>query len=152
MFRRTIAIRAGAIALLTSATVACGHHNTGTQMAPRASASGSRTITREMITKWNILDAYDAVERAGGYKLAAGSGGQVAVNQGRGRSSLTNKSADRPVLVVDGSMLMDFSALKQIRAAQIERIDLLSASDATQRYGTVSSGAGAIVVTTGMQR
>lgn len=116
-----------------------------------ASASGSRTITREMITKWNILDAYDAVERAGGYKLTAGSGGQVSVKQGRGRSSLNNGSADRPVLVVDGSMLADFSALRQIRAAQIERIDLLSASDATQRYGTTASGAGAIVVTTGAQ-
>ncbi|MBC8087773.1 MAG: TonB-dependent receptor plug domain-containing protein [Phycisphaerae bacterium] len=149
--QRKIAAWAAA-ALVAGASVACGNHNTGAGLAPRASASGSRTITREMITKWNILDAYDAVERAGGYKLAAGGGGQVSVSQRRGQSSLRNSNADRPVLVVDGSMLTDFSALRQIRATQIERIDLLSSSDATQRYGTSSSGAGAIVVTTGGQR
>ena len=151
MPRRTAAITTGAIALLTFSTAACGHHNSGTQIAARASATGSRTITPDMIAKWNILDAYDAVERAGGFKLAAGSGGKVSVNQRRGRSSLTNRSADQPVLVVDGSMLTDFSMLRQIRAGQIASIELLSASDATQRYGTASSGSGAIVVTTGIQ-
>ena len=84
-----------AAALIAGLTAACGQHNSGRHIALRPSATGSRTITREIITKWNILDAYDAVERAGGYKLAAGNSGQVSVNQNRGRSSVTNRNADR---------------------------------------------------------
>ena len=44
--------------------------------------------------------------------------------------------------------LRDYDMLRQVRASQIERIDFLSPADATQRYGTSSSGAGAIIIRT----
>lgn len=117
-------------------------------LAARPSGTGSRVITRDLIVAWNVLDAYAAVERAGGYRLRDNDRGNVSVTQRRGQTSVTNPNADRPVLVVDGAPLTDFSLLRRIRSAEIERIDLLSPADATLRYGTLTSGAGAIIVTT----
>ncbi|MEO7997052.1 MAG: TonB-dependent receptor plug domain-containing protein [Gemmatimonadaceae bacterium] len=128
---------------------ACGtNRNRKEPVAPLMSATGSRVVTREMIVKWNVSDAYQAIERGGGYKLASSSGGGVSVSQRRGPASIQSKSASSPVLLIDGAMVMDYSMLRQIRASQIERIDFLSPSDATQRFGTTSSGAGAIIVST----
>ena len=135
--------------LLGGSLTACGHYNGGNQtVAARPGSTGSRIITQEMILKWNVLDAYDAVERAGGFKLTPGNGGTVSVSQRRGKSSIQNSNADKPVLVVDGAVTRDYSMLRQIRAAQIDHIELLSSADATQRYGTESSGSGAILIRT----
>lgn len=101
-----------------------------------------------MISSWNVLDAYDVVERSGGYMLSGNDKGEVSVRQNRGRSSITNRNADRPVLMVDGAMMLDFDMLRRIQAANIEEIVFLSPADATQRFGTMSSGAGAIIVVT----
>lgn len=147
MSRQKVALSVIVVALLSTGPAACGSYNGGA-MAPRASSTGSRTITREMVEKWNVLDAYDAVERAGGFKLVAGTSGQAGVTNRRGRTSVQNANADKPALMIDGTLLQDYSMLRQIRAAQIETIDLLSSIDATQRFGTVSSGAGAIIVMT----
>lgn len=144
---RRIPVFALSAAVLLSA---CGttHSRRMGEVAPRPSATGSRAVTREMITKWNVLDAYEAVERSGGYKLASDNSGNVSMSQRRGKSSLTNRNADKPVLLIDGAMMLDYDMLRQIRAVQIERIDFLSPGDATQRFGTASSGAGAIIIST----
>lgn len=137
------------IATSVIAVSACGSsHIKREGVAPLMSATGSRVVTREMIVKWNVSDAYEAIERGGGYKLASNSSGNVSVSQRRGPASIQQKNASSPVLLIDGAMVMDYSMLRQIRAAQIERIDFLSPSDATQRFGTTSSGAGAIIVST----
>ncbi len=105
-----------------------------------------------MIAQWNVLDAYAAIERGGGYKLSDNNRGGVSVRQRRGQSSVNNPNADRPVLVIDGALMSDFDMLHQIRAQEIERIELISPTDAAQRYGTNSSGAGAIIVVTRTRR
>jgi hypothetical protein len=137
---------AGGLAALV-ALAACGAGRGG-ELAARPSGTGSRVVTRELIATWNVLDAYAAVERAGGYRLRDNDRGGVSVTQRRGQTSLVNPNADRPALVVDGAPLTDFSMLHRIRASEIERIELLSPGDATLRYGTLTSGAGAILVTT----
>jgi hypothetical protein len=147
--------RIPAFALIASGLliVACGSANRGKPneaLAPRPGATGSRTVTRAMIEKWNVLDAYDAIERSGGYRLASSSSGDIRVTQRRGKSSIVNSAADRPLLLIDGSMMMDYNVLRQIRAAHIDGIDFLSPGDATQRFGTSSSSAGAIIVRTRM--
>lgn len=134
--------------LLAALAAGCGAGRGTTPLAAHPSGTGSRVITRELIASWNVLDAYAAVERAGGYRLRDNDRGEVAVRQRRGQTSVMNPNADRPVLVVDGAPLTDFSLLRRIRSAEIERIDLLSPGDATLRYGTLTSGAGAILVTT----
>jgi len=88
------------------------------------------------------------IERSGGYTLSSNDRGEVSVRQARGRSSIINRNADRPVLLVDGTMMHDFDMLRRIEAANIEEIVFLSPGDATQRFGTLSSGAGAIIVVT----
>ena len=88
------------------------------------------------------------IERAGGYRIATNNTGGVAIRQRRGQSTVTNSNADRPVLVIDGTLMSDYDLLRRIRANEIERIEFLSPTDATQKYGTTSSGAGAIIVVT----
>lgn len=105
-------------------------------------------VTRDMILRWNVTDAYEAIERSGGYRLADNNRGDVSVRRRRGQTSVNNSNSDRPVLLLDGTIMRDFVMLRQIPAAQIERIEFLSSTDAAQRFGTSSSGAGAIIVIT----
>ena len=138
------------VALAVTVLTACGSgRQTTHDLAPRSSSTGSRAITSEMIARWNVLDAYDVIQRSGGYKLSSNSGGNnVGVTQRRGQTSLRNGNADHPVLLLDGAMLRDYDMLRQVRASQIDRIDFLSPADAAQLYGTASSGAGAIIIRT----
>ncbi|MES2523518.1 MAG: hypothetical protein V4617_12515 [Gemmatimonadota bacterium] len=135
-------------ALAASTLVACGSRRADGALAARPTGTGSREVSREMIAKWNVLDAFDVVQRSGGYNVQTNDRSNVSIRQRRGQTSLTNSNADRPVLVVDGSIQNDFAMLRQIRAVEIDRVQFLSPQDASQRFGTTSSGAGAIIVMT----
>ena len=132
---------------LVLASAACAGRTQRDAVPVGEDAPRGRVITAEQIQKWNVLDAYDAIERAGGYRLAAGAKGEVGVQQRRGRSSIVNSAADRPLILLDNTLLQDASVLRQVRAAQIERIELLTSGDATLLYGT-GAAAGAILVRT----
>ncbi|MGV3709238.1 MAG: TonB-dependent receptor plug domain-containing protein [Gemmatimonas sp.] len=146
--RRIRAFALVASGILLSACTSAIRSKRTDDLIPRPSATGSRSLTKEMIAKWNVQDAYDAIERSGGYRLVSLKNGDINVSQRRGKTSVANANADRPVLLIDGTMMMDYNMLRQIRAASIERIDLLSPGDATQRFGTAAAGAGAIIVST----
>jgi hypothetical protein len=138
------------LAIGVSTAMACAPR-TGSRLANSAaipSSTGSRVITREQITAMNVFDAYAVLERVGGYRLADNDRGDVAIRQRRGQTSLTSSSADRPVLIIDGAQVSDFGMLRRIRSTEIERVELVSPGDAAQRYGTNSSGAGAIIIVT----
>ncbi len=136
------------VALLCGVLGGCGSRQSSTDLAPDRNASGSRVVTSAMIAQWNVIDAYDVVERTGGYRLVGNDRGEVSVRQSRGRSSVVNRAADTPVLMVDGALMTGFDMLRRIRAAEIDRIEFLSPTDATQKFGTTSSGAGAIIIVT----
>jgi outer membrane cobalamin receptor len=65
--------------------------------------------------------------------------------QTRGAISMTQKDVG-VVVYADGTLLGDVSALSRISAADVKRIEYLSASEATQRYGT-GHVHGAILIT-----
>lgn len=120
----------------------CSSRNRESRAAP---PSPGRIITAEDIARWNVSDALGVIERAGGYSTSAGTG--TAIRQRRGRSSITNATSDRPLVLLDNAMLSDNAVLRQIRADQIDRVEILAPGDATARYGT-GAAAGAILIFT----
>lgn len=61
--------------------------------------------------------------------------------------SVTNPDASEVAVYVDGVRVGGISALAQVRAQNIDRMEFMSPSDATTRYGTGHSG-GAILIMT----
>ncbi len=127
MSRRAMFHRAGfrylrsghaVVALVVIALAACVPSKRGpSDDAAHSASSGGRAITREMIAKWNVLHAYDAIERGGMYHLSLSGGGRVSVTQRRGQTSLKNGNADHPVLLLDGAIMRDYDMLRQVRAS-----------------------------------
>lgn len=113
----------------------------------RKSTPGSgRIITADVVQRWNVADAYEALERVGGYTVQEGRGGSARVSQRRGQNSIVN-GGGAPVLVLDGIRDVNPNVLRQIRASSILSIEILSGADATIRYGT-GAASGAIIFTT----
>jgi hypothetical protein len=106
-----------------------------------ACSSGSRVpsrsadvITAEDMAAVNLPTAFDVVERLRPHFL-------------RPRGPTTVVSDTRLVVYQDNLNLGGVDMLRQIRAAELQEIRFLSASDATTRFGTGHPG-GAIIVTT----
>jgi hypothetical protein len=97
---------------------------------------GSNILTAEEIGELVVQTAYEAVERSRPQWLVA-----------RGSGSIQNPVPQTPVVYVDGVRMGDVSELRRIWANVVQRMEFLSASDATNRYGTNHTG-GAILVTT----
>ncbi len=68
----------------------------------------------------------------------------------RGSVSIKNNVQATAVVYVDGTKFGDLEALRNVNAEHIFRVDYLSASDATTRFGTDHTG-GAILITTKTQ-
>ena len=117
--------------------------STATERAPRSSG---RVYTAEQIARWNTADAFGVIERIG-FTIVENDRGQVSLRQRRGRSSINGSGADRPVLVLDNTILSDANLLRQLRASSIQRVEVLGPGDATGRFGT-GSAAGAVLIFT----
>lgn len=65
----------------------------------------------------------------------------------RSTPTMTNPDGSPPVVYVDGLRADGIRELERIRATQVERMQYLSPSDATNRFGTDHIG-GAILITT----
>lgn len=115
---------------LTLTLLACA-----TTGGPRA-RSGSNTLTAEEISELVVQTAYEAVQVSRPQWLVA-----------RGSGSVRNPVPQPPVVYVDGVRMGDVDELRRIRANVVQQMEFLSASDATNRYGTNHTG-GAILVTT----
>lgn len=105
----------------------------GQGTGPRRS---SRVLTADEIAEVVVLTAYDAVQ-------------QYRIHWLHSRASPTflNPDGSPPVLYLDGIRMDDISELGRIRAEVVERMEYLSPTDATNRFGTNHNG-GAILVTT----
>ena len=120
---------------------------TGTDPIPQ----GGRVFTSAQIARWGLADAYEVMERAGGYTAdESPTRGNVRVRQRRGQVSLANPNADRPLILMDNTMMADARMLRQVRVQQLDRVVILSSAEATARYGT-GGGSGAILVFTRMR-
>ena len=100
---------------------------------PRSSA---RVLTADEIDEVAVTTAYEAVERYRPQWLYT-----------RASPTRYNLDTSPPVLYLDGIRLDNFRELERIRAEVVERMEYLSPSDATNRFGTNHSG-GAILITT----
>lgn len=113
-----------AVALLMMGTVGCAGGGTG------GSSSGARTvITAEEISSVSVGTAYEAVQRLRPEFLRPRGGGAM------------------PVLYVDGVRMGEVGDLRSYTPASILRVEYVSASDATTRWGTGHTG-GALEVST----
>jgi hypothetical protein len=118
----------------------CATGGTRTETTGTSSATtqrgGSDVITAEELAKVGHYDLYAAINQL-----------RPAFLVTRGASSLGVGAAPEVVQVyVDGVRRGDLQVLRQINAVDVKEVRHLSATDATQRFGTGNT-MGAIVVT-----
>jgi len=121
-----------ALLALTFGLTGCAGGGSGTGSGAEAVGvrRSSNRITAEELAAVSELDLQDAVKRLRPAWLRAGSRGALAA------------------VILDGSPQSGgVDVLSSMRAADVESLEFMSASDATTRYGTGYS-AGAIVITT----
>jgi hypothetical protein len=129
-------------ALASMGMVGCASSSSGTASGAQQSAQpttarrGSRDrITAEELATVDAQNALQAIQRLRPSFLQTRGGASSSLSQG----------AQDVVVYVDQTRMGGPSTLSQIQIADVKEIQYLSASDATQRYGTGHS-AGAIVV------
>lgn len=137
----------GAALFVAAVAVAC--HSRATELRTARAAGEGRVITQEQIRRSGATNAWDALRR-NGVMLSfreTQSGQPAQMRSRRGSSSLLNRSADVPLLVVDGSRISDPRMLVSIPASAIDRIQILDGMAGTIYQGT-GAGAGVIIVYT----
>ena len=124
----------------------CAVHPAATS-DPRSSP-GRRVITSEMILESRANNVWDLLREHALVNTAERVGrGQFDLQSRRGRSSLSLRDSDVPLVIVDGVRVIDLGMLRQIPAQVVRSIRLLSAIEGTTYMGT-NSGAGVIVIET----
>ena len=123
-------------------------HPSGAQRVHPAPGRG-RVITAEDIERSGATNAWDALRECGApVSLREDWNGEPSQLQSRrGRSSIIIRHSDTPLVVVDGTRLVDFRSLKQIAAHSIFQIRILSGIEGTVYEGT-NAGGGVIIVHT----
>lgn len=125
----------GLLGLLLTGVMALGCASTGgSPGTPREPARSRDVITAEELAETDAVDAYSAVQRL-----------RPSFFQTRGATSLRQGDSG-PVVYIDNSKAGSVGVLRQLTTAEIKEIRYLSASEATQRFGTGYTG-GAILVT-----
>lgn len=123
------------LGLLMIGVMALGCASTGASPGTSRETARSRdVITAEELAGIDAVDAYSAVQRL-----------RPSFFQTRGATSLRQGDAG-PVVYIDNNKAGQIGVLRQITTAEIQEIRYLSASEATQRFGTGHTG-GAILVT-----
>ena len=113
----------------------------GCATSPAGSGSRSRNvITAEEIAEIQASTAFDAVQRLRPEFLR------------RGRVNMSSDTQTLPIVYVDDVRYGGVDELRRIRASQVVRIEYLSGSDATTRFGTGHAGGAILVTTPGSRR
>jgi len=105
--------------------------------ASGGSSSATNEISHDDIQTRMHLDTYEIVRRL-----------RPSWVRPRGRPSFRDPDAGTPVVYVDQTFYGPLAALNQIDPGMIERIEFMSASDATTRFGTGHMGGIIMVMTT----
>ena len=109
-------------------------------LAACATTSGAPTGSRNVITEAELTQAvdartaFDAIQKLRPAFLR------------RGRVNQQDDTMSFPIVYLDGMRLGGVDELRRIRTFDLTRIEYLSASDATLRYGTGHTG-GALLLT-----
>lgn len=96
--------------------------------------SNSRVLTREDMTDYLQQDLHEAILR-------------LRRNWLRRRAAGGTSGTDAVQVHVNGARMGGVNALRDIRVSNVARVEYMSGTDATTRYGT-GYGGGAILVTT----
>ncbi len=124
-------------------TGACSTLKPGTT---RAGTAPGRVITAEQIARSGATNAWEALRRSSTHLLVReNSRGEQARISHRGANSLL--LSNEVLVVVDGIHLTDWTYLREIPAASIAYIRIMSGPQGTVQYGT-PAGNGVIVVST----
>ena len=107
--------------------------------------SGGRVITADAIARSGAKTAWDAVRFTVPNVQLREVRGEPARIQRRGRASLYQD--DQVRVILDHVPIDDLLVLKQVAAADILTIEVLTGLDATTHYGATSTS-GVIVITT----
>src|SRR6266571_4115335 len=124
-------------------TAACGGARAGIE--DTNAPSGAKLVTADAIAKSGAKTAWDAVRFTVHNVQLREVRGEPARIQRRGRASLYQD--DQVRVILDHVLIEDLQVLKQVAAADILTIEILTGLDATTQYGAVSTS-GAIVITT----
>jgi outer membrane cobalamin receptor len=134
------------VLLLTSSAFACKTAPIGDSTEPNE--RDGMILTREDIARTGARDGWEALRRGGTHLniQLPREGSEPRVTH-RGVSSFV--LSPQVLLVVDGTHMASLMALQDIRASNIDYIQVLPARVATVRYGT-AGGNGVVVVKTGV--
>jgi hypothetical protein len=124
-------------------TTGCGGARAGIE--DTNAPSGGKVITADAIAKSGARTAWDAVRFTVPNVQLREVRGEPARIQRRGRASLYQD--DQVRVILDHVPIDDLHVLKQVAAADILTIEILTGLDATTHYGATSTS-GAIVITT----
>src|SRR5678815_417116 len=132
------------LAVLPVASIAAQDAKLNIVTTKKPKSGGANLITQEEIEYANVSNAYEAIQRLRPQMLRkrVGSG----TGSARGDAENTNEGGYIKVFV-DASMIGGTDLLSTVEATKIKDIRYLSATDATQRFGTGYSE-GAILITT----
>ncbi len=133
----------GMVAGACASSGSSGASTSGAAATPAGPRGSANVITEAEIAATGLQTVYEVVERLRPNMLRTrGQMGRVtgAVGTDPGASSSTIK------VYLNGSPFGDITALRNIQASSVRRVEYLNASDATTRFGT-GVDAGAILVT-----
>ena len=120
-----------------------------TAVAQSNAPSAGRVITAEAIAKSGAKTAWDALRLTVPNVQLREVRGQPARIQRRGRASVYQE--DQVRVILDHVPVDDLQVLKQVAAADVLTIEVLTGLDATTRYGGGST-TGVIVISTNTGR
>jgi outer membrane cobalamin receptor len=134
----------GALALVGLAAWGCAP-NQGKGAANPAAEHG-QVITRADISRFRVTNAWEAVRR-GATHLVMREGSRGGPDRITHRGATSFRLSPDVLFVVDGTVLADHNALRDIRAETISYIRILSGTEGTRDYGT-GGGNGVVVIAT----
>src|SRR5438445_6401565 len=126
-------------------TAGCGGARAGIE--DTNAPSGARLITADAIAKSGAKTAWDAVRFTVPNVQLREVRGEPARIQRRGRASLYQE--DQVRVILDHVPIDDLQVLKQVAAADILTIEILTGLDATTHYGAMSTSGVIVITTTG---
>ena len=133
-------------AVLLSILLSTGACSTVRPSSNRADTTPGRVITSEQIARSGATNAWEALRRSSTHLLVReNSRTEQARISHRGPNSLL--LSNEVLVIVDGIHLTDWMYLREIPAASIAHIRIMSGAEGTVRYGT-PAGNGVIVVST----
>ena len=138
------------VALLCGAAIlgACGGARSNPERAGSVPPELGKTITQEQIAASGAKTAWDAIRLTIPHLQLRETRGSASRIQRRGRSSIYLD--DQVRVVVDNVRVADLQMLQQIAAADIFKIQVLNAMDATTYFGGTSAS-GVVIITTRVQ-